>query len=137
MSHRAHETTLRVRYAETDRMGVVYYANYQVWFEVGRNELMRAAGYPYTRLETAGVSLPITSGEYRLVAPARYDDEIRVVTRILEVKTRRVVFGYEVRRGDELLATGSTTHVPVAPDGRVVTLPPEARAALSSFAVPR
>ena len=127
MSLLAGRTTFRVRYAETDRMGVTYYANYLVWFEVGRTELMRQAGSTYRELEETGVALPIVRGDYTLLAPSYYDDEITVETRVVELKTRRIVFGYEVRRGETLLATGSTTHVPLGVDGRVVAFPDEVR----------
>lgn len=117
-------------------MGVAYHANYLVWFEVGRNELMREAGSSYRELEAAGISLPIIRGDYVLHVPARYDDELSVETRILDLRTRRVVFEYAIHRGTALVATGSTTHAPVARDGRVVVLPAEVRERLSPFVLP-
>jgi len=132
MTLRSGRTTLRVRYAETDRMQVTYYANYLVWFEVARTELMRDAGYSYRRLESEGISLPIIRGEYALHAPSHYDDELVIDTRIVELRTRRVIFAYEVRRGDVLVATGSTTHVPVDASRHVVMLPDAVRAAMTT-----
>ena len=120
------ETHLRVRYAETDQMGVVYYANYLVWMEVGRVELCRAAGIRYRDMETAdGVLLVVAEANCRYLAPARYDDEIRIETRIAEATPRMIRFEYEcfdVTTGS-LLATGFTKHVFCGPDVRPRKLP--------------
>ena len=80
---------LRPRYAETDQMGIVYYANYLVWFECGRSEYMRAVGMPYTELERRGYYFPVTEFQCRLTASARYDEEITVHTRVQDLKSRR------------------------------------------------
>lgn len=116
------ETRLRVRYKETDQMGMVYYANYLVWFEVGRTELMRSLGMPYREFEKNNIYLPVikVSCEYRV--PARYDDEITVVTRLESLQEVRVVFTYEIRREEELLAWGSTEHAFINAAGRPVVL---------------
>lgn len=133
---RVARTRVRVRYADTDGMGVTYHANYLVWFEVGRTELMREAGSSYRNVEAAGISLPVIRGDYALHAPAVYDDELAVETRIVEIRTRRIVFEYAIHRGSTLIATGSTTHAPVARDGQVVVLPAEVRERLSPFVLP-
>jgi len=111
-------TAFRVRYAETDQMGMVYYANYLVWFEVMRGDFMRAIGVPYARLEAEGWFLPIAEAHVRYLAPARYDEAVEVVAWIRAVRSRLVTFEYRVERGGELLATGWTTHVPVDRNGR-------------------
>lgn len=130
------ETRLRVRYAETDRMQVAHHGHYLVWFEVGRTHLMRERGMPYTHLEAQGILLPVTEAACRWLGSARYDDEVAVVTWLAELRSRKVVFGYEVRRGGETLATGTTAHVPTDASGRVVSLPVDIRQRLGSAGAP-
>jgi acyl-CoA thioester hydrolase len=126
-------STLRVRYAETDKMGVVYYANYFVWFEVGRTDLLRTLGWSYREMELAGVSLPVIDAHCEYVRPARYDDEleIRTVGRLLS--PARLEFTYEVRLAAEatIAATGRTTHASVDPGGRPCRLPQRVREAFA------
>jgi acyl-CoA thioester hydrolase len=108
------ETRLRVRYAETDQMGVVYYANYLVWMEVGRVELCKACGFSYRDMEIDdGVLLAVAEAQCRYRAPARFDDEVIVKTWIAEANKRMVTFAYEMRLADSdtVLATGSTRHL--------------------------
>jgi acyl-CoA thioester hydrolase len=108
------ETRLRVRYAETDQMGVVYYANYLVWMEVGRVELCKACGFSYRDMEIDdGVLLAVAEAQCRYRAPARFDDEVIVKTWIAEANSRVVTFAYEVRLADSetVLATGTTRHL--------------------------
>jgi acyl-CoA thioester hydrolase len=107
------ETRLRVRYAETDQMGVVYYANYLVWMEVGRVEYCRAAGIRYRDLEQEGILLTVAKAECRYSAPAMYDDEVIIATTVAKAHPRLLAFRYEIRRaaGLKLLAEGETTHV--------------------------
>ena len=108
------ETRLRVRYAETDQMGVVYYANYLVWMEVGRVALCKALGFSYREMEREdGVLLAVAEACCRYRSPARYDDEVIVKTWIEEANTRMATFGYEMRlaEGDRTLATGHTRHI--------------------------
>jgi acyl-CoA thioester hydrolase len=108
------ETRLRVRYAETDKMGVVYYANYLVWMEVGRVELCKACGFNYRDMENDdGVLLAVAEAQCRYRAPARFDDEVIVKTWIAEANRRMVTFAYEMRLADSetVLATGSTRHL--------------------------
>ena len=110
------EARLRVRYAETDQMGVVYHANYLVWFEVGRVELMRSLGLAYAELEREyGCLIAVVGVEARYRASARYDDEIAVRTRITAMRGPVLKMAYEVVRvGDgKLLCDGTTTHIVV------------------------
>jgi acyl-CoA thioester hydrolase len=112
-------TAFRVRYAETDQMGMAYYANYLVWFEVMRGDYMRAVGVPYTRLEAEGYRLPIVEARVRYIAPAGYDDPVEVVAWISRMGSRLITFEYRVEMQGKLLATGETTHCPMGRDGRV------------------
>jgi len=100
--------SVSVRYAETDQMGVAYYAVYPVWFEVGRTSYMAARGLPYREVEARGVLLPVSETYFRVVAPARYEDTLGVSTWLARLESRRVTFGYRVARGDVLIATGWT-----------------------------
>jgi acyl-CoA thioester hydrolase len=100
--------TLRVRYFETDQMQVVHHANYFVWFEAGRSEFCRARGIDYAQMEREGLALPVLEARCRYLKPARYDDEIVLQTRVLECRRSLLRIHYEVRRGEELLATGET-----------------------------
>jgi acyl-CoA thioester hydrolase len=122
----------RVRYAETDQMGVVYHSNYLVWCEMARTELIRHRGAPYSVLEKQGVLLAVADASMRYHAPARYDDMIRAETWIEEVRSRTVTFGYEILRLDEdglgppeRLATAQTRLIALGHDSRPRTLPPE------------
>ncbi|HEY0873961.1 MAG TPA: thioesterase family protein [Vicinamibacterales bacterium] len=118
-------TTLRVRYAETDKMGVVYYANFLVWFEVARADLLRALGWTYREMEAAGVSLPVIEAHCEYRRPARYDDEIEVRTEGQMLSPVKMKFTYTVvRRADAVIsAQGYTLHAAVDPDGRPCRLP--------------
>jgi len=120
------ETRLRVRYAETDQMGVVYHSNYFVWFEVGRVELLRQLGFSYKDMERGdGCFIAVADARCRYKAPARYDDEILVRTHLKNVRESVIHFGYElVRLGDnQLLAEGETTHVVTNSQMKTSTLP--------------
>jgi acyl-CoA thioester hydrolase len=108
------ETKLRVRYAETDKMGVVYHSNFVIWFEVGRVELLRQLGFQYSEMEAEdNCHIPVVDLRVRYKAPAQYDDEIVVRTQIKNVRSSLLHFSYEVfREGDRtLLATGETMHI--------------------------
>jgi acyl-CoA thioester hydrolase len=126
-------TSLRVRYAETDQMGVVYYANYFVWFEVARAEVMRALGSTYRSLEEEGVYLPVIDAECHYRRPARYDDEIQIRATGHLLSPVRVVFDYEVFvKGEEApLALGQTVHAATDRDGRPCRLPARVREVFS------
>jgi acyl-CoA thioester hydrolase len=118
------ETNIRVRYAETDQMGVVYYANYLVWMEVGRVELCRACGFNYRDLELEeGIVLAVAEASCRYASPARYDDEVTIRTWLDEPNSRMVTFRYEMRVGDRKVATGHTRHIFLRRDLRPARLP--------------
>jgi len=121
-----HETRFRVRYAETDQMGVVYYANYLVWMEIGRAEYFRAAGARYKDMESAdGIRLAVVEAQCRYLHPARYDEEIAVETSVTRANRRMVEFDYRMRdaaTGREL-ATGATKHIFLGPDMKPLKLP--------------
>ena len=120
------ETRLRVRYAETDQMGVVYHSNYFVWFEVGRVELLRKLGFTYREMEREdGCVIAVVDARCRYKSPARYDDEIVVRTHLKNIRESLIHFGYEVIRvGDNaLLAEGETTHIVVDSDLNIRRLP--------------
>jgi len=134
-----HDTTLRVRYAETDQMGVVYHSNYLIWFEVGRVELMRAIGFEYKTMETEDdCHIVVAEAHCRYEKPARYDQVLRVRTRIAEWRNRIVKFSYEIFLDEDssLLATGYTTHVICGSNGRPKALPPKYRDVLLHLNVP-
>ncbi|MBV9763284.1 MAG: acyl-CoA thioesterase [Acidobacteriaceae bacterium] len=121
-----HQTRLRVRYAETDQMGVVYYANYLVWMEIGRVELVRSRGFPYQELEQSeGLHLSVIDVRCRYVHPARYDQEIVVQTEVSKANPRVIEFVYEIRSADQdrLLAEGATRHIWLSRDWRPTRLP--------------
>src|SRR5512142_3405174 len=108
------EARLRVRYAETDQMGVVYHSNFVIWFEVGRVELLRMLGFTYQQMEVADdCHLPVVDLRCRYKSPARYDDELIIRTAFKNIRGSLVHFGYEVLRANDgtLLAEGETTHL--------------------------
>jgi acyl-CoA thioester hydrolase len=122
-----HEALLRVRYAETDKMGVVYHANYLIWFEIGRTEFCRARGFSYRDMEENENSFLVVAESYcRYKAPAYYDDELVVRTHITELRRRSLRFGYEIIRVPDgtVIAEGETGHVVTDANGRVRSLPP-------------
>jgi acyl-CoA thioester hydrolase len=121
-----HETLLRVRYSETDKMGIVYYANYLIWFEIGRTEYCRARGFSYKDMEANDDAFLVVAESYcRYKAPAFYDDELLVRTHITEMRRRSLRFGYEIVRGSDgqIVAEGETGHVVTDADGRVRSFP--------------
>lgn len=122
-------TTVRVRYAETDRMGVVYYANYLVWFEVARTEWLRDTGWSYREMEASGVGLPVIEAHCEYRQPARYDDELDIATRATLVTPVRLRFDYDiVRTRDQVVAAaGYTIHAAVDSNGRPCRLPGRVR----------
>jgi acyl-CoA thioester hydrolase len=133
-------TELRVRYAETDQMGIVYYANYFVWFELGRVELLRSLGLAYSRLETDhGCILPVVSARCRYRAPARYDDQILIETRPAMLRGSVLKFAYSILRKEgegrepTLLAEGETVHVVCDDQLNRKPLPPKYAAALRAL----
>lgn len=125
---------VRVRYAETDQMGVAYHANYLVWCEVGRTDLIRALGVPYAEMERDGIRLAVSDAHLRFHSSARYDDVVRIETTLKTVRSRLVEFHYELLRvagpgvtSGERLATATTSLVSLGPDGRPVVMPPRFR----------
>ena len=118
-----------MRYAETDKMGVVYHANYFVWFEVGRTDLLRSAGWTYRDMESEGFSLPVIEAHCEYRQPARYDDDLEVRTTGELMSPVRVAFSYEIIRpaDGELLATGRTVHATLDRAGRPSRLPDRVR----------
>jgi acyl-CoA thioester hydrolase len=117
---------LVVRYAETDMMGVVYHGSYLPWFEVGRTTLLKELGLPYRQLEADGYRLPVLEIGAKFVRPALYDDTLTIVTTLREKPLLRIRLEYEVRRGEELLATGFSMHAFIDREGRPVRPPPSA-----------
>lgn len=124
------ETTIRVRYAETDQMGVVYYANFFVWFEVARVELMRQMGFSYKQMEIEDDSFVVVArANCTYKQPARFDDVLRIRTRVLESRRRTIAFAYEIFNdgAGALVATGETLHVICDSKGRPKSLPEKYR----------
>lgn len=133
-----HSSRVRVRYAETDRMGVVYHANYLVWCEIGRTDFIRATVASYASLEREGVMLAVAECSIRYLRAAVYDDEVEVRTRLVDVRSRTLEFAYDlvhVERG-ERLATARTTLVRLEPSGRPSVLPEQLRVALARTVSP-
>lgn len=125
----AHRSTswVRVRYAETDQMGVVYHANYLVWCEIGRTDFIRELGTSYANLERQGLRLAVADAQARFIAPARYDDEIRIETWVERVQSRTITFAYEIFRArpepEQRLVRASTRLIALDEQGAPRTLP--------------
>jgi acyl-CoA thioester hydrolase len=120
---REHEIEIRVRYQETDAQGVLHHANFFTYFEQGRTELLRAAGYRYKDVEAQGLFMVVVHIECRYRRPARYDDVLRLRTRATRVSAAKIEHAYEVFRGDELLAEGRSTLACVDRQGQVQRVP--------------
>ena len=123
---RVSQVALRVRYAETDQMGVVYHSNYFIWFEVGRVEFLRDLGFSYREMESEeGCHIAVVDARCRYKAPARYDDELVVRTHLKNVRESLVHFGYELVRSADglLLAEGETTHVVINREMKKTAIP--------------
>ena len=118
-----HEIEIRVRYQETDGQGRVHHANYLTWFELGRVELLRAAGHSYRELEAAGLFLVVAEVAIQYYLPALFDDVLRLRTTTVRAKGARIEHRYEVFRGEELLADGQSTVACIDRTGRVKRLP--------------
>jgi acyl-CoA thioester hydrolase len=120
------ETRVRVRYAETDQMGVVHHSNHFIWFEVGRVELLRQLGFSYRDMESQdNCFIAVAEANCRYRAPVRYDEEVLVRTRLLNVRESVIHFGYELRRAEDgaLLAEGETTHIVTDASMKIAALP--------------
>ena len=124
------EIKYRIPYADTDQMGVVYYANYLIYFEMLRNELLREGGLPYAKIEAEGIMLPVIEANCRYRSPAKYDDLLTVCGWVEEIKGPRIKICCEVRRDTELLVEGHTVHACVDIKTRRPVRPPEALQAL-------
>ena len=124
MAHTS-ETRFRVRYAETDKMGVVYYANYFVWMEVGRTDYCKTVGFSYRDMERDDANMAVADASCRYIAPARYDDEILVRTSVERLSRRLVTFVYSISNSatGQLLAEGKTVHITVSKDGKTCSIP--------------
>jgi acyl-CoA thioester hydrolase len=120
---RQHEIEIRVRYQETDPMGLLHHANYFTYFEIGRTELLRAAGGNYRRMEQAGMFVVVVKAECRFRRPARYDDLLRVRTTVARVTPARIEHEYQVFRGAEQLAVGRVTLAIVDREGKLCRVP--------------
>ena len=127
------ECDYRVSYGDTDKMGVVYYANYFEFIERGRTEMMRSAGFPYAKLEELGVFLPVVEAKCRYFAPARYDDLVTLRSAVLELGRIKVRIGTQVRLGNKLLVSGEVSLACVSPERKPVRVPPELERACRSF----
>jgi len=127
---------VRVRYAETDQMGIVYYANYLVWFEVGRTDLLRLTGWSYREMEAEGYALPVVEAHCEYRQSAKYDDDLEIVTTGAIVSLVRVKFEYRVVRGHDgaTLANGHTVHASLDTTGKPRRLPDRIRGILPSLA---
>ena len=135
-SRSAHEVRLRVRYAETDQMGVVYHANFFIWMEMGRIELLRSVGFDYKEMEIADdCHLPVVDARCRYKSPAFYDEEIVVRTELRNLRSSFIHFSYKILRQNDgtMLAEGETTHIVVNRRMEKRTLPERYRAALESL----
>lgn len=120
---REHEHSIRVRYQETDAQGHVHHTTYVNYFEIGRIEMLRAAGYSYRALEDQGVMLVVSEVNCQFFAPARYDDLLTLKTRVVSAKGVRIRHEYEILRDETLMARGSTVVAAVGKDGKVKRLP--------------
>jgi len=119
------DVPIRIRYADTDQMGIVYYGNYPAFFEVGRGEYMRQKGYPYRDVEEMGYYFVVVGLEAKYYGNATYDDIVVVKTRVTELKSRGITFHYVVTREGVLVVEGTTKHICVNSDKKPVTIPPK------------
>jgi acyl-CoA thioester hydrolase len=124
---RIHETQIRVRYQETDNMGVVYYANYFIWLEVARTEYLRSSGVSYRHIEEKGSYMMVADARCQYKAPARYDDVVRIQTWIANMKNSSLDFAHKLYVGERLIATGESVHVFTNKSGKPVRIPKEIR----------
>ena len=127
---RPHDTPVRVRYGEVDRMGFLYHGHYLAYFEQGRTEMLRSLGATYRELEEQGTLLVVVETGQRFLRPAGYDDHLTIRTTLTEIRGVRVRFDYEVRRDDDVLATGHTVLASCNRHGRPRRMPPELRSLL-------
>lgn len=133
LNPRIHETGVKVRYAETDQMGIVYYANYLVWFEIGRTEYLLAEGLDYREVEKDGLFMAVVESHCAYKAPARYSDDVAILSWPSEVKNSSLKFNYKILRKKDglLLAEGYTVHVLIDKDIKPRKIPEKIRALLT------
>jgi acyl-CoA thioester hydrolase len=138
-AQRCNLTSYRVIYGDTDKMGVVYYANYLRWFERGRSEFLRECGVPYGDIETRGIHFPVVEANCQYAKPARYEDLVLIETRLDSVSRASLIFTYRIlREGEEApLATGSTKHACVNAAGKVLRIPPDLVRILQQASAPK
>lgn len=130
----SHEIKVRVRYVETDQMGIAHHSHYFAWLELARTSLLESVGYRYADLEREGILMPVMEASCRYRAPVKYDDELRVRCWISEVRRFKVEFQYEIFREDEVLATeGKTTLAFLNREGKPSRLPEKLQTALEKF----
>jgi acyl-CoA thioester hydrolase len=122
--HRS-ETRFRARYSETDKMGVVYYANYLVWMEMGRTDYCKSVGFDYREMELDGANMAVAEATCRYITPARYDDEILVTTHVERLNRRLITFAYVISNGQNssVLAEGRTVHIAMDSNGKSISIP--------------
>ena len=134
-------TSYRVIYGDTDQMGVVYYANYLKWFEIGRTELLRQAGMPYSLIEEKGLRFPVIEVSCRYFRPSRYDDVITIETSLTSLGRATLTFSYRLLRKDKedevLIASGGTKHACVDEKGEVTKISPEVEDRLKAVISPK
>ncbi len=137
-ARRCNLTSYRVIYGDTDKMGVVYYANYLRWFERGRSEFLRASGVPYGEIEAQGIHFPVVEVNCRYAQPARYEDLVLIETRLASVSRATLIFTYRILRDGEEgpLATGSTKHACINAAGKVLRIPDDLLRILQEAAPP-
>jgi len=119
------KTEIRVRYAETDAMGIVHHAVYPIWMELGRSDFLRELGQSYAEWERQGVMMSVAELQVKFRSPARYDERVEVHTRLLEANRRKITFAYTISRDGTRLVEGRTVHIVTGPDGRARMLPEE------------
>ena len=133
------ESRLRVRYAETDQMGIVYYSNYMIWMEIGRTDFCLMTGFRYSDMEAKdGVMIAVAEAQCRYRKPARYDDEILIRTSLTALKRRTMTFSYDILHANskDVLANGTTVHVAIEGNGQPCLIPQRPFACLSEFLTP-
>jgi len=138
MSPMWHETEIRVRYAETDKMGIVHHSNYYVWFELGRSEFCRSRGFSYREMEDNDNALLVVAESYcRYKSPSYYEDLLRVRTQVAKIRSRSIVFVYEIYRpsDDTVIAEGETLHIVVNRENKISSLPSRYKKMLESESV--
>jgi len=126
---------LMVRYAETDQMGIVYYANYLVWFEAARTDFLKSIGIPYRELEKSGIFLPVAEAFCKYLSPAYYEDEITVETYLSKIGNASIEISYKVKREDKVIATGYTKHACTNKEGKIQRIPENIKEKLKKYLV--